>query len=44
MSFVLSSLGKPVRKRMRVTAAERPESVVDIDAGDMGGYNGQEVW
>jgi len=33
ISFVFSSLGKPVRKRMRVTEAERPEREVDIDGG-----------
>ena len=30
MSFVLSSLGKPVRERMRVTEAESPASEVDM--------------
>ena len=28
---------------MRVTAAERPESVVDIDGRVRGGYNRQEI-
>lgn len=31
MSFVLSSLAKPVKERMRVTDAERPE----VEAADM---------
>lgn len=35
MSFVLSSFGKPLKERMRVTAAERPEvEAEDMDSRD----------
>ena len=36
MSFVFNSFGKPVRKRIRVTQAERPESAAAMIAKDSG--------